>query len=473
MEIISRLEYGAFLRNDFYAFTQKAFVQLNPQTPFSPNWHLELIAAKLEECRKGDIKRLIINVPPRSLKSHSASVALPAFLLGHQPASQILCVSYGQDLANKLSLDTRNVMASDWYREIFGNRLSPDKNSAMEFVTNRRGFRMATSVGGVLTGRGADYIIIDDPLKPDEAVSESQRKNVNEWYDGTLYSRLNDKSKGCIIIVMQRLHLDDLVGHVLAQEKWEVLSFPAIAAQDETFVWDSPYGQHTHTRKVGDVLHAAREPLPVLENLRKTTGEYNFAGQYQQDPVPLGGGMVKRVWLKEYDPAKLPQGMRIIQSWDTANKVTQLSDYSVCTTWGIKDKNIYLLDVLRARMAFPDLKRAIKDMQVKHKAEVVLIEDKASGTQLAQELVYYGMYQVKAIKPEDDKVMRMHAQTPVIENGFVYLPMSAAWLTDYVTELTTFPRAKHDDQVDSTSQALAWIAMDAMRPRVSVQPLRL
>ena len=270
---------------------------------------------------------------------------------------------------------------------------------------------------------------------------------------------------------MQRLHLDDLVGHVLQQEKWEVLSFPAIATVDQTYTFDGPYGRQTYTRKAGEVLHPTREPMLVLENLRKTVGEYNFAGQYQQDPVPIGGGLVKQAWLKQYDVA--PQGMRIIQSWDTANKITELNDYSVCTTWGMKDKNIYLLDVHRARMAFPELKRAVRDLQQKYQASIVLIEDKASGVQLIQELVYSGMHCVKPIKPEDDKIMRMNAQTAAIENGFVYLPKQAKWLADYVAELTTFPRAKHDDQVDSTSQALEWIVKDGMRPRVSVQPLRL
>lgn len=469
----TRKQYLAFLRNDFCAFNQRAFAQLYPQTDFSSNWHLEVIASKLEECRKGNIKRLIINVPPRSLKSHTASVAFPAYLLGHEPSSQILCVSYGQELANKLSIDTRNVMASEWYQETFGNRLSPDKQSVTEFVTPRRGFRMATSVGGVLTGRGAEFIIIDDPMKPDDAVSESQRKATNDWYDGTLYSRLNDKAKGCIIIVMQRLHLDDLVGHVLEQEEWEVLSFPAIAVQDETFTYRDQYGWKTYTRKVGDVLHEAREPRAVLDNLRKTTGEYNFSSQYQQQPVPLGGGLVKKAWFKQYDPTKLPYGMRIIQSWDTANKITELSDYSVCTTWGIKDKNIYLLDVLRARMTYPDLKKAVAEMHGKYRAEVVLIEDKASGVQLVQELRYWAGLGVTPVKPEDDKVMRMHAQTAAIEGGFVHLPTSAKWLDEYVHELTTFPRGKHDDQVDSTSQALEWIAKDAMRPKVYVYPLRI
>jgi predicted phage terminase large subunit-like protein len=310
----------------------------------------------------------------------------------------------------------------------------------------------------VLTGRGGDYLILDDPLKPDEALSEAQRRGVNNWYDHTLYSRLNDKAHGVIIIVMQRLHEDDLVGHVLAQEKWEVLSFPAIAEADETFRIETIWGPRQYTRRPGDLLHPERESRDTLAGIRQTIGEYNFAGQYQQAPAPFGGGMVKQEWFKRHEPGPVPDTYdQIIQSWDTANKPTDLSDYSVCLTVGIKGPTITVLHVLRKRLNYPELKRAVRAQAEVHRATVVLIEDKASGTQLIQELVHDGCSLVKAITPAGDKVMRMHAQTATIENGFVFLPKEAPWLAEYLHELTTFPRGKHDDQVDATSQALAWI----------------
>jgi predicted phage terminase large subunit-like protein len=187
-------------------------------------------------------------------------------------------------------------------------------------------------------------------------------------------------------------------------------------------------------------------------------GEYNFAGQYQQSPAPFGGGMVKAEWFKRYTGLELPESFdQIIQSWDTANKASELADYSVCSTWGLKDKRIYLLHALRERMAYPDLKRAVRRQSDLHRPDVILIEDKASGTQLIQELIAEGLHNVESVKPNGDKVMRMHAQTAAIENGFVYLPADAPWLSEYIHELTTFPRGKYDDQVDSTSQALAWL----------------
>jgi predicted phage terminase large subunit-like protein len=462
---VNQTEYRALLRQDFSAFIQRCFHHLNPQTEFLPNWHIEVIAAKLEACRQGKIRRLIINVPPRHLKSLCASVALPAWTLGHDPTAQILCVSYAQDLADKLARDCRSVITSPWYKPLFPTAVSAQKQAVSEFVTARQGYRLATSVGGVLTGRGADMIIIDDPLKPDEALSEAQRRTVNNWYDNTLYSRLNDKRRGCIIIIMQRLHEDDLVGHVLEQEKWDVVSFPAIAEQDEEHLIATPFGTDTFRRRAGEVLHSEREPRETLDRIRRTIGEYHFAGQYQQAPAPMGGGLIKAEWFKHYEIGELPGRFdQVVQSWDTANKVTELSDYSVCSTWGISDKRIYLLDVLRRRMNYPDLKRAVRDQAQEHRATLVLIEDKASGTQLIQELVAEGLRVVKGCAPDHDKVMRLNAQTATIANGYVYLPDQAPWLAAYLHELTTFPYAKYDDQADSTSQALAWINLQPPEP---------
>jgi predicted phage terminase large subunit-like protein len=313
-------------------------------------------------------------------------------------------------------------------------------------------------VGGILTGRGADYIIIDDPMKPNEALSDILRRGANQWFDNTLFSRLNDKRTGRIMLIMQRLHEDDLVGHVLEREDWEVLSFAAVAEHYEEFAIENPYGTRRFARQAGDVLHPEREPLATLKGIRQTLGEYNFASQYQQAPAPLGGGMVKTEWFKRYTTKERPEHFdQIIQSWDTANKVSELADYSVCTTWGVKDRHLYLLDVLRKRMDYPELKRAVHQQAQLHGATVVLIEDRASGTQLIQELKAEGLHAVTSFAPEGDKVMRLHAQTATIENGFVHLPREASWLAEYLHELTTFPNAKYDDQADSTSQALAWI----------------
>ena len=457
LENPTRAEYETMLRRDLSTFVARCFYDLNPQTALAMNWHLEVIAAKLAAVWNGEIRRLIINLPPRSLKSLMSSIAFPAWCLGHDPSAQILCVSYAQDLADKLARDCRSIMMSPWYQRIFPTRLAPHRQAVQEFLTTRQGYRLATSNGGVLTGRGADIILIDDPLKPEEALSDAQRQAANDWFSHTLYSRLNDKREGAIVIIMQRLHEDDLVGHVLAQEPWEIVRFPAIAEEHEVHRIETILGPQAFTRRRGEALHAAREPLDTLARIRHTIGEYNFAGQYQQCPAPLGGGLVKEQWFKRYGENDRPETFdRIVQSWDTANKATELSDFSVCTTWGIKGKNLYLLSVLRKRLEYPALKRAVREQQSLFDADVVLIEDKASGTQLIQELITAGFHRVTRYQPDCDKIMRLNAQTGLIENGFVYIPQKASWLAEYLHELTVFPKGKHDDQVDSTAQFLDW-----------------
>ena len=292
-------EMNALFRTDFVAFVERSFYELNPETEYLPNWHIEVIASALEDCRQGRCKRLIINVPPRSLKSHCATVCFPAWLLGHNPSTHIICASYAQELADKHALDCRSLVMSSRYQELFPEtRLSSSRPAVHDFQTTRKCTRLATSVGGVLTGRGTDFIIIDDPTKPEEALSEVQRRTANDWFDHTLSSRLNNKRDGCIIVIMQRLHEDDLVGHVLQQGGWRLLKFPALAEEDERHEILTPYGAQVYTRKEGEALHPEREPLEVLAQIREIQGEYNFAGQYQQAPAPLGGGMVKGEWLQ-------------------------------------------------------------------------------------------------------------------------------------------------------------------------------
>jgi predicted phage terminase large subunit-like protein len=307
--------------------------------------------------------------------------------------------------------------------------------------------------------------IIDDPLKPDEARSDVKRARANAWFDQTVSSRLNDKKVGAMVIIMQWLHQNDLVGHALEKGDWETLVLPAIAEHEQTYEFENVFGRHRKTRYPGDVLHPAREPQEILNQLKVTLGEYNFAGQYQQAPAPMGGGIFKRDWIEYYEPHDKPgKFQQVIQSWDTANKETELADYSVCTTWGIQGSNRYLLDVTRAKMDFPTLKRAVVEQIQKHRPQLVLIEDKASGTQLIQELRSQGHSIVKEVKPQGDKFMRARAQTASFEGGFVKLPRQAIWLDAYVQELLTFPRGRYDDQVDSTVQALAWCAVHGVEP---------
>lgn len=450
-------QFSQLLRHDFYGFVHRSFLELNPQTPFLPNWHIELMAAKLEEVRLGKIRRLIINIPPRHLKSHAASIAFVAWMLGHSPSYKILCASYAQDLSEKLARDCRRLMTSPFYRALFKTRLSEDRQAVADFETTAGGGRFSSSVTGGTTGRGGDLIMIDDPLKPDDAYSNIRRESVNDWYDNTLFSRLNDKESGAIVLIMQRLHAADLVAHVLKKEPWEVISFPAIATERQTFDLITPFGARKVIRNADEALHAHRESRPTLDTIRRSMGEAKFEAQYQQTPVPPGGIYVKPQWFKIYaEPPANPDF--VLQSWDTASKVEDRHDFSACTTWAIVDKHAYLLEVLCEKLEFPDLKRAVEQQNTRFSPDMILIEDSASGTALIQQLREDGLSNITAVNVKGDKEMRFAAQTPKIESGFIHIPKEAHWLFRYISELTAFPNAEHDDQVDSTTHALEWLS---------------
>ena len=452
--VSGREALDAICRRDFASFIERSFNSLTPGARFDPNWHIEAIAYYLEQVRLGKIKRLIINIPPRSLKSIASSVALPAFILGHDPTKRVICVSYGSDLATKHANDCRSMMKSAWYRKLFpGTVVSSMKDTEAEFLTTRHGYRLTTSLDGTLTGRGGDIIIIDDPLKPIDALSDAKRERVNQWYFNTLLSRLDDKKNGAIIVVMQRLHLNDLTGVLLqGAEAWTVLTLKAIAEDDEVIqigegkVW---------RRRAGEVLHESREPLAVLESIKGQLGSYTFAAQYQQSPVPLGGGLIKPTWVRRYDTLPAVEWPRIILSLDTASKDGCENDWSVCTAWLLHQHKYYLKDVMRIRVDYPTLKERMIAFAKLHKPSKILIEDCGVGTALIPELKKAIHCSVIAVKPERDKKTRMSVESAKFEAGQVYFPERAPWLADLEAELFAFPQARHDDQVDSISQALA------------------
>jgi predicted phage terminase large subunit-like protein len=316
----------------------------------------------------------------------------------------------------------------------------------------RGGSRYATSVGGALTGRGADLIIVDDPLKAEEAFSEAARKRVIDWYGGTLVSRLNDKKTGPIVVVMQRLHENDLAGHLLGQGGWEHLDLPAIAVDDS--VIPLRHGKPM-TRRIGDILHPERESKDTLDRIKAEIGSLKFSAQYQQRPVPVEGNLIRRRWFRSYDHLPHGSAKRIVQSWDIAMVTGDANDYSVCTTWWIIKADYYLVDVFRDRLEYPDLRRKLASLAAKHGAGTILIEKASSGITLLQDSPQ-GMPRPIGRKPEGSKVDRMVAQSHKIEAGHVLLPKEADWLDTFLHELLAFPTGGYDDQIDSVSQFLKW-----------------
>jgi predicted phage terminase large subunit-like protein len=449
---------AALLRSELRFFVRKSFETILPGTPYLPNWHVDAIVYQLMRVQAGDTSRLLINLPPRSLKSLCVSVAYVAWLLGHDPTRRIIVVSYSNELAAELHRQFRMIIDAPWYRAIFP-AMRPAKDSGAELVSTAGGSRYATSVGGTLTGRGADLIIVDDPLKADEAMSEPARRRVIDWYTGTLVSRLNDKENGPIVVVMQRLHEDDLAGHLLGQGNWQHLDLPAIAVEDSVI----PIGSGKQIiRHPGDLLHAARESKDALDRLKAEIGGLKFSAQYQQRPVPAAGNLIRRDWFRFYDrlPERTPRD-HVAQSWDIAMMTGEANDFSVCTTWLMVGADHYLIEVFRARLQYPELRRQIPSLAARHRAETILIENAGPGMTLLQDLRRDrppGMNWPIGQKPEGSKLDRMVAQSAKIEAGHVHLPREADWLAGFLLELLAFPHGRHDDQVDSVSQYLKWAA---------------
>jgi len=448
--------FNAALRQDFRAFLHRSVLTLNPGGLFLPNWHIDAIAHVLEETRAGRIKRLIINLPPRYLKSIIASVAYPAFQLGHEPWRRITTLSYGGDLAGKHASDFRSVVQSPWYRRAFP-QMQIARSADSDVFTTVRGFRRTTSVSAALTGFGGDVFIIDDPQKPVEAQSESQRNQLNQWFSNTLISRLDNKETGVIIVVMQRVHKHDLTGYLLENSgDWTVLSLPAIATEDEQIPIG---GGKFHLRRAGEALHPEHESLAALERLQREVGSDVFAAQYQQAPVPPGGAMIKREWVRYYRQADLPERTyrtKVIQSWDTAAKGGAQNDWSVCTTWLVVDKErYYLLDLTRGRYEYPQLRSIAVALAERYKPDAVLVEDTSVGQALVPDLKGLVKLPIKPISVEHDKIGRLYVNQHKFEAGLVLFPEGASFLPELEMELLSFPQAKHDDQVDSISQALS------------------
>ncbi len=444
---------SAARRTHFPLFLMKCFETLHPGAPpLQMVWYLHAISHALMEVHSGAERRLVINVPPRYLKSITASVAFAAWVLGHDPTARIMVATYNQDLARHHSNQTRMIMESEWYRRDFpGTRISDRGNRALELETTAGGGRKAVSVGGSITGFGADFIIIDDCMKPAEVRSPIVREHIRDWYENTLSSRLNDKATGRIISIQQRLHEDDLPACLLEKD-YSHLKLPAIATEDEVI----PIGAgRVHHRRVGDLLDPAREDMATLDRSRRDQGPVTFSAQYQQEPVTPEGNMIRLEWFGTYD--KAPSRSRfnkVVQSWDTGMTAQPTSDYSVCTTWGfeLEDHKWYLLDVFRKRLDFPDLKRAVIDLRNRYRADQVIMEEAGSGYALYQDLRATADLRLIMISPVSSKEERFNGCLAEVEAGHFLLPSEATWLHDFRRELQAFPDGKYDDQADSFSQ---------------------
>ncbi len=435
---------------NFLQFLEKVFYTINPAYDFMNSWNIQLMAEYLKDVEDGKIKRLIVNVPPRSLKSLCISVAWPAWILGIDPTKKIIVVSYSNSLSVKHSLDCRDVMQSDWYKDMFPNTIIPKgKNTQRKFYTTMHGFRYATSICGTLTGEGADIIILDDPQTPYQASNKKSQKKINDWYDQTLSSRLNNRKKGVIVLIMQRLHSMDLTHHLLGKKIFKQLKIPVISHKKNTYELNGL----TYDFTIGETLNGFKEE--DIEALKQELGSVAYNAQYMQEPINTDSQLFKSSWINRYE--SLPSSGYLVQSWDCAAKAGLNNDYSVCTTWKVYENSFYLVDVLRKKVSYVDLKHITIEHAQNYMPSAILIEDKASGQQLLEELRSIISQPVIGISPKQDKVTRAIIVSPLFEARKIYFPVSHHWLAEYEAELFSFPGSSHDDQVDSTTQFLSWV----------------
>ena len=426
------------------------------------NWHQAKICKALQRVYTGRTNRLIINVPPRSGKTEVAVKAFIAWAMGLSPDSEFIHASYSKRLATANAYDIRAMMQHEAYRLVFPwLKLQDDSKAKDEFRTTAGGIVYATGAEGTITGYGASKmrdsfggaIIIDDPHKAGEATSPVTRQSVIDWYQSTIQSRLN-KPDGPIIIIMQRLHEEDLSGWLLnggSGEKWEHLVIPARDESGQSF-WPEQF------------------PPEMLDRL-ELTSPYVFAGQYMQRPAPLGGGIFKDEWWRFFD-AMPPLKHRSIYA-DTAQKTKEQNDYSVLQCWGVtQDNQMVMLDMARGKWEAPELETMARAFWQKHNSQTYYgplrafkVEDKVSGTGLIQKLKREGI-PIVPIQRNVDKVTRAFDAAPYIQSGNVYLMRSTPHLADFLAESAVFPNGSHDDMIDATMSAISDLTAPQSAPAI-------
>jgi predicted phage terminase large subunit-like protein len=461
-----RLYLADRLATDLSAFTKKAFQILYPGRKLVWSWHYDLLCEYLQLVKQRKILRLIINIPPRTLKSTLVTIAFPLWVWLTEPEHNFLTASYSLDLSTEHSVFRRNLLLSAWFQRLWGDKfhLAGDRNQVSQFMNNRRGQMIATSVGATALGRGCDTAIVDDPVDADQALSDAERTRANNWHDSTLRSRLNDPSTGAIILVMQRLHEMDPTGFLLEQEPgvWTHIRIPLVAEEDET--WTFPISGRIVRRKAGDILMPERFTPGVVEQLRGR--RLIFAGQYQQRPAPAEGNFIKRREVRYYGGVDPTNGQadeqvpsyfdRKVISVDCAFKNTSTADYVAILVIGVKGRKRYVLDVINQHLDAAATEAAIRRLREVHKPCAAIVEDKANGPAIISRLKA-SVPGVIEVNPQGGKTARMFAAAPEWQAGDWIVDRNAAWTEAFVEQITMFPFARHDDMVDAMTQAASWL----------------
>ena len=408
--------------------------------------HHRKIAKKFEDIANGKIKRLIVNMPPRHTKSEFASYLFPAWMVGKNPKLKVIQTTHTGELAVRFGRKMKNLVDTSEFAQVFEDcKIAADSKAAGRWETNKGGEYYAAGIGGAITGRGADLLIIDDPHSEQDALSETAMDSAYEWYTSGPRQRL--QPGGAIVIVMTRWSTKDLTGKLLnAQtepkaDKWEVVEFPAIMPSNNP-VWPNYW------------------KLEELEAVKASLSEAKWQAQWQQNPTSEEGSIIKREWWKEWRKKDIPDLIHIIQSYDTAFSKKETADFSAITTWGVfypqyKGPHVILLDVRKGRWDFPELKKIALEEYKYWEPETVIIEAKATGTPLTHELRQIGVPVVNFTPSKgNDKHVRVNSVAPLFEAGKIYYPADKRWAEEVIEECAAFPYGEYDDLVDSTTQAL-------------------
>lgn len=451
----------ALAKQRLFPFVMLVFNHLNPdKPPLQPSWYLQAMCYWLERVERGELLRSMIWLQPRALKSITVAVAFPCWLLGRDPSLEVMVATYGGDLSRQHADHRRSVLKSSWYRNLFpGTVIALGGDRQEEILTTKNGRCLAISVGGRSSGSGADFLILDDIMKADEAGSEAVRASMKNWLDAAASQRLNPKGTGAIVSIQQRLHEDDLPAYLLTKG-YACLCLPALAQRDMTIDIGPVL---THLFRRNDLLCPELITHEQLEQKRLESGPQVFSAQFLQNPVALEGNLIRLDHFRRFEvPMPRERFDKVFQSWDTATNSLPTSDWSVCTTWGYLAGRYFLLHIYRRRVEYFDLKRAMIALRNEWKADRVLVEDFNAGTGLIQEFRKSGPFKLISCRPSTNKVERLLAQTGQIEEGRVFLPANLEGLDQFLGELRAFPHGRHDDQVDSLSQMLEY-ALDNWR----------
>ena len=469
-----------------YEFVRQAWPIVEPGIQFIASWHIEAICEHLEAISAGELRKLLINIPPRHSKSTIVSVMFPMWEWLAQPEQKYLCASYSGNLSIRDNLKARRLIQSPWYQERWGHMftLAGDQNAKQRFENDKTGYRLATSVGGTATGEGGSRLILDDPHSAQEAQSDTMRETALEWFDVVWSTRLNDPKRDAMITIMQRLHERDISGHILDDiGGWEHLMIPA--------EWDgkrrtTTLGAYDPRTKVGELICPERFGPREVTELKQLLGVYGTAGQLQQDPQPAQGGILKTKHIQLWPHDKgLPQFEYVLQSYDCAFTEKSSGDPTACTVWAVftheGQRQVMLIDAWDDHLSYPELReKAIKGWQTEYggptkhmpfvrarRPDRVLVEAKASGQSLLQDLRLARVPAIGYNPGNADKVSRAHQAAPTLELEVIWVPESGknpghpvSWASAFMKQLTKFPVAEHDDYVDTFTQAIIYLKND-------------